>query len=70
MAAQELPNILSPGVVDVDLVLGHPPKLRDSERNSLRLIAGSPESRGSHAASRGMADRANLVETLAIERSE
>jgi hypothetical protein len=44
--AQELTNILSPGVFDADLVLGHTPKLRDSKRNSLRLLAGSPGSPG------------------------
>jgi hypothetical protein len=46
MVAQELTNILSPGVFDADLVLGHTPKLRDSKRNSLRLLAGSPGSPG------------------------
>jgi hypothetical protein len=63
MVAQELTNILSPGVFDADLVLGHTPKLRDSKRNSLRLLAGSP---GSPGQPRG----ASSAEKWAIEGSE
>jgi hypothetical protein len=48
MAAQELTNILSPGVVDVDLVLGHLPKLRDSKRSSTLVSAEIIFQKGAH----------------------